>query len=62
MFGRIRFGWLSRLRWSPPCRSARRRPLNIRLATLAPDNSPWTSALRIDGHRVGEGHRAPASG
>ena len=24
-------------------------PLNVRLATLAPDNSPWTSALRSMG-------------
>jgi len=49
-------------RWIPPLLSvalvlilgASSGPLQIKLATLAPDNSPWTGALRSMGARWGE--------
>jgi TRAP-type C4-dicarboxylate transport system substrate-binding protein len=49
MFGRIPLRFTLALLVAASTTIAAQMPINIRLATLAPDNSPWTSALRTMG-------------
>ena len=49
MFGRIPYRFVSAFVIAATVSAAAQSPFNIRLATLAPDNSPWTSALRSMG-------------
>lgn len=49
MFGTIRFRFVTALALAATVSLGAQSPINIRLGTLAPDNSPWTSALRSMG-------------
>jgi len=49
MFGTIPYRFVTALALIMTVSLGAQAPLNIRLATLAPDNSPWTSALRSMG-------------
>ena len=49
MFGTIPYRFVTALALIMTVSLSAQAPLNIRLATLAPDNSPWTSALRSMG-------------
>ena len=49
MFGTISYRLVTALAIAATVSLGAQAPVNIRLATLAPDNSPWTSALRSMG-------------
>lgn len=49
MFGTIPYRLITALAIAATVSLGAQSPLNVRLATLAPDNSPWTSALRSMG-------------
>jgi TRAP-type C4-dicarboxylate transport system substrate-binding protein len=49
MFGKTAFRLITVLALAVSVPLLAQAPINIRLATLAPDNSPWTSALRSMG-------------
>ncbi len=49
MFGTIPYRFVTALAIIMTVSLSAQAPVNIRLATLAPDNSPWTSALRSMG-------------
>jgi TRAP-type transport system periplasmic protein len=49
MFGKTRYRLAMALAIAASVSISAQAPINIRLATLAPDNSPWTSALRSMG-------------
>jgi TRAP-type transport system periplasmic protein len=49
MFARVRSRFVAALIIAATVAVGAQSPVNIRLATLAPDNSPWTSALRSMG-------------
>ena len=49
MFGQAQYRLVTALAIAASVSVFAQAPVNIRLATLAPDNSPWTSALRSMG-------------